>query len=76
MDCNKLAEIYLRTCNKQDDKGFIIETWTEKYLRKINVANNDNVCLKSMKLFTENCSSDNVSNYKEMKELYNNIHIN
>lgn len=71
MDCRKIAEIYLRSCDKQDVKDLFIYTWTEHYLRRINVSNNDNVCLKSMELFAESCNS-NISNYKEMQELYKN----
>jgi hypothetical protein len=67
MDCNKLAEIYLRSCGKQDEKDFFIYTY---YLRRINVTNNDNVCLKSMKLFTESCNS-HLKSYKEIEEYKN-----
>jgi hypothetical protein len=55
MDCDKIAEIYLRSCGKQDDKGFIFYTWTEYYLQKIKNTNNDKVCLESMKLFDIVC---------------------
>lgn len=55
MDCDKIAEIYLRSCGKQDDKGFIFYTWTELFLQKIKNSNNDNVCLESMKLFDVVC---------------------
>ena len=55
MDCDKIAEIYLRSCGKQDDKGFIFYTWTEYYLQKIKNSNNDKVCLESMKLFDIVC---------------------
>jgi hypothetical protein len=55
MDCDKIAEIYLRSCGKHDDKGFIFYTWTEQYLRKISNSNNDKVCLKSMMLFDISC---------------------
>ena len=72
MDCQKIVEIYLRSCGKQDEKDFFIYTWTEHYLRRINVTNNDNVCLKSMELFAGSCKNDNISNYKEMKEFYKN----
>ena len=39
MDCDKIAEIYLRSC-KAHSTGFYIETWTEQYLRKIANSNN------------------------------------
>jgi hypothetical protein len=55
MDCDKIAEIYLRSCGKQDDKGFVFYTWTEYYLQKIKKSNNDKVCLESMKLFDIVC---------------------
>ena len=55
MDCDKIGEIYLRSCGKQDDKGFIFYTWTEYYLQKIKNTNNDKVCLESMKLFDIVC---------------------
>lgn len=54
MDCDKIAEIYLRSCGKQDDKIFNF-TWTEYYLQKIKNTNNDKVCLESMKLFDIVC---------------------
>ena len=55
MDCDKIGEIYLRSCGKQDDKGFIFYTWTEYYLQKIKNSNNDKICLESMKLFDIVC---------------------
>ena len=55
MDCDKISEIYFRSCGKQDDKGFIFYTWTEYYLQKIKNSNNDKVCLKSMMLFDAAC---------------------
>ncbi len=54
MDCDKIAEIYLRSC-RAHSTGFYIETWTEQYLRKISNSNNDKVCLESMKLFDIAC---------------------
>ena len=54
MDCDKIAEIYLRSCYAHST-GFYNETWTEQYLRKISNSNNDKICLKSMKLFNTTC---------------------
>ena len=55
MDCDKIAEIYLRSCRAHDDKGFIFYTWTELFLQKLKNSNNDKVCLKSMMLFDAAC---------------------
>lgn len=69
MDCDKIAEIYLRSCG-ENIKGFYIETWTEQYLRKLTTTNKDRNCLESMKLFTESCNS-HLKSYKEIEEYKN-----
>ena len=55
MDCDKIAEIYLRSCGKQYDTGFIFYTWTELFLQKLKNSNNDKICLEAMKLFDTSC---------------------